>query len=244
MYADDIAIGSQNRQDLQEFMDSVAEWAGKNLLQLNEQKTVHMTFQKGGRTKESDRIHYSGDPLQRVTYFKYLGMTLQSSGKSFHLHAQERAIAAARAMNDIYHISSLSLETAIKLFRCKVRPVLTYGIHQIWQFLKKRDLQRFENVKTSFLKRALGVFKFTPNGMVYEFPKEPFLIEELRLELLLPSTEPYESLLRERNLKRSEIPLEFHTISAMIDRNWPHRDATGGAWISPQTVLKICLPSS
>lgn len=75
-------------------------------------------------------------------------------------------------------------------------------------------------VKASYLKRALGVSKLTPSRLVYEQTKEPFLIEELRLEFLLPSTGPYEVIIKERTEKRKGIDLAFYDMSAFTDRSW------------------------
>jgi hypothetical protein len=50
--------------------------------------------------------------------------------------------------------------------------------------------------------------------------REPFLIEELRTKLQLPSTKNAEAHLAERKKKREEIPLDFYSTDAMLNRNW------------------------
>ena len=44
IYADDMALTAQSCETLQDNFQRLAKWAGKNDLQLNEEKTVHMTF--------------------------------------------------------------------------------------------------------------------------------------------------------------------------------------------------------
>lgn len=71
---------------------------------------------------------------------------------TFGVHAKEKAILAIRAINDIDHIQRISLEVAMKLFKAKIIPILTYSIHPIWENLKKKELKEWEEVKATFLK--------------------------------------------------------------------------------------------
>ena len=79
----------------------------------------------------------------------------------------------------------------MKIFKAKIIPILTYGVHIIWESLKKRDLKTWEGVKATYLKKALGVSKYTPSRLVYLLASEPYLIEELHYTLLLTRTEAY-----------------------------------------------------
>ena len=56
--------------------------------------------------------------------------------------------------------------------------------------------------------------------MAYVLMGELFFIEEIRLSGMLPTTKPYQDLLRTRIRKREEVDMEFYGTSAMIDKNW------------------------
>jgi hypothetical protein len=60
-----------------------------------------------------------------------------------------------------------------------------------------RDLKIMENIKASYLKKILGISRHRPSRYVYLLTREPFLIEDLRNSLLLPSTDAYNKLLTE-----------------------------------------------
>jgi hypothetical protein len=60
----------------------------------------------------------------------------------------------------------------------------------------------------------------TRSRLVYELAKETFLVEELRINLLLPSSESATKLLEERKKKREEIWQDFYATDAMLNRNW------------------------
>lgn len=219
MYADDMVIGSTVKGELQNAFSALVEWADENGLKINKTKTIQMVFRKGGRLAIDDNILHDKNKLEIVNSFKYLGVTLQTTG-SFRIHIKERTVAALKAIYDIQHIQKLSLKTAILLFNTKILPTLTYGLTLIWEKLNKKDLHSIEGVKAKFLKTAMGVSKYTPSRLIYELAREPFLIEELRTLVPLPSTRNAEAHLRERRKKRDEIPAEFYGTDAMTDRNW------------------------
>jgi hypothetical protein len=72
--------------------------------------------------------------------------------------------------------------------------------------LKLKDLAALEKVKARFLKKALGVCKYTRSRLVYELAKETFLVEELRINLLLPYSESATKLLEEKKYGRTSTP--------------------------------------
>ena len=219
-YADDMVLAAKKIEDLQESFNQLIGWAEDNNLKLNKEKTVQMTFRKGGRRKTTETITLKGEDLTVTNAFKYLGVTIQTTGNTFGIHVKEKAITAIRAINDIGHIQQISLEVAMKLFRAKIVPILTHGVHLIWENLKKRDLKEWERVKATFLKRVIGVSKFTPSRYVYILTREPFLMEDLHYALLLPATEAYRELMAENQRKRRDIEEDFYATSAMTDRRW------------------------
>ena len=66
------------------------------------------------------------------------------------------------------------------LLKSKLLPILTYGIEVIWTHLNERNLTTLESVKSTFIKRAIGVAKNTRSRLVYLLVRETFLIEDLR----------------------------------------------------------------
>ena len=150
------------------------------------------TFRKGRRLPATTNITtYQNSNLSMVNSYKYLGVTLQTNGKSFTKHIKEKAAAAIASMNEVRALPRLSLETAIQLFHIKISPIMTYALEIVWEHLKKSDLKLLENVKARYLKKALCLAKNTPSRLVYELTREPFYVEEIRLRIMLPSTTQY-----------------------------------------------------
>ncbi|PSN52113.1 hypothetical protein C0J52_04342 [Blattella germanica] len=77
-----------------------------------------------------------------------------------------------------------------------------------------------ERIKASFLKKALGLSKFTPSRITYLLSKEPFYLEELRLQRLLTATRPYKTVMQEMEAKRTEIWQDLYSTDAMMNEEW------------------------
>ena len=129
MYADDMVNASPNRKDTQHAVNTLAKWADENRFTINEEKTVQMTFRKRGRPMSEE----SRKKLLSVVNSKYLGITFQTTARSYRIHIEDKAAAATRATYSISNISALSLETTKILFDAKIVPILSYSIELIWE---------------------------------------------------------------------------------------------------------------
>jgi hypothetical protein len=63
------------------------------------------------------------------------------------------------------------------------------------------------------------LLRFTASWLAYTMAREPFLVEELRNDLLLPSTDAFKTLMDKRRQKQDNIWWEFYSTEAMIDRD-------------------------
>ena len=215
-----MALAADNIRDLHKGMDIITQWAEENDLTINGSKTELMVFRRGGRPSKEDYIICGGHTLTHKRQFKYLGITMQVTGSTFSVHIKERLAAAIRSMSDIRHLPRMSLNKAMELFRVKVLPSLTYGLEVVWEYLSQKQLQELESMKPRFLKRVLGISKYALSRYAYVLARETFLVEDLRLQMLLPSTTAYEGLIRELQMKRETISESFYTTDAMANTEW------------------------
>jgi hypothetical protein len=190
---------------------------------MNQEKTVQMTFRKCGRNAIGDNVSLLDNPLAIVKKYRYLGITLQTTATSFSIHIQERAAAATKAMYSIKNIASLSTSTSILLFSTTIAPIITYGIHVIWDKLTIGELNKIEKTKAIFMRGAMGVGKIAPSRLVYQLMRETYFVEDIRLQHHLSSTGPYQELIKSRDRKREEIDPEFYNTTAMLDSTWSRK---------------------
>ena len=83
-----------------------------------------------------------------------------------------------------------------------ILPILCYGIEIILSHLSKSN---FATIKAMYLKKVLGVSKTSSSRLIYKMTREPFLIEELRMQLLLPSMSAWEETMKSQQAKKKRI---------------------------------------
>ena len=132
-----MVLGSTAPNKLQRAVNTLTSWAQENSLEINEAKTVQMVFRKGGKIAGTDIMTLNGNPLEIVNKFRYLGITLQTTGTCFSTHTRQQAIAATKAIHEIAQLQKLSIQTAMILFNTKIVPIFTYGITLTWTDLTK-----------------------------------------------------------------------------------------------------------
>jgi hypothetical protein len=103
---------------------------------------------------------------REVKCYKYLGITLQTSGKTFNLHIKETAPSTIHAMPDIQSLSKLLLERSMKLLDVKTVPFLIYSLEILWECLGENGLKTTESVKPTYLKKAPSVSRYTSSWLI------------------------------------------------------------------------------
>jgi hypothetical protein len=99
-----MVLVSKSKQELQEALNDFHDWSQENEFTINKNKTVSMVFRKRRKLAETDFVCCNGERLKYVNSFRYLGVTLQTRGKSIKQHVKERASSALTAMHDIENI--------------------------------------------------------------------------------------------------------------------------------------------
>jgi hypothetical protein len=190
------------------------------------QNTKFMKFRNGGRVRNTDQFSLNGHPIDMVKTFKYLGLTLTPTARSFTAHIIDRSQKAITATFQIPNLRALSLSTALKLFRLKISPIAAYGIDLIWHHLTITQLQLLDRIKPAFLKRVLGVSKYARNRIVYLLCSTSTFIEDLKTSFHLDTTPVYEQFLHVQENKFTEIDPDIFVTPAFTTEAWtaPNRE--------------------
>ena len=164
-----------------------------------------MKLRKGGRISSSVSFQYGGHPIRIVNRYEYLGITVQPL-LTFTDHLQRKKLKSVAAIGTIRRLQTVSLKTAITLFKIKVQPVLEYGLHEIAPFLTPPQLLTLDSIKATFLKRALCVHISTSNTLVFRMCDESSMVEELARNhpIKRTSLEIYEAQRREKIARLEE----------------------------------------
>ena len=137
-----------------------------------------MKFRKGGRYSRQDSFHLYGRPINIVNETKMLGITLQPS-LTFTKHIKSTLRKAAIATLLTRKLDQYSINTGIRLFNIKIRPIVTYGLTAIAEYLKVDDLFEIDKTKSKFLKRMLCVPSTTSTELTHYICNTERLSESL-----------------------------------------------------------------
>ncbi len=78
MYADDICIVNDSVGRLQNQLNVLCTFCNKYGLNVNLSKTKVIIFRNGGPLRQNERFYFNGAELERVSYYKYLGVLFSS----------------------------------------------------------------------------------------------------------------------------------------------------------------------
>ena len=149
-YADDIALINASVQLAENLLHCVERSALQVGLHLNASKTELLTsnISDPGEIKS-----LSGEPIKRVSHFKYLGAYVPNSLHDFN----SRKALAWSAINKLERIwkSDLNKNLKIKFFRACVESILLYN-SETWT-LTQAMTTKIDGLYTKLLRRALNV---------------------------------------------------------------------------------------
>ena len=80
LYADDIVIFANTKEQLQNSLDLLLEYCNRWKLTINISKTKVIVFRNGGVLPQEMKFYYNGEVLEIVSEFKYLGIVFTPGG--------------------------------------------------------------------------------------------------------------------------------------------------------------------
>ena len=196
---------AESAADLQNLLNSFADYVDIWKLKVNVDKTKIMVFSRG-RPPANLFFQYNGSQLDIVNDFNYLGVVLSRTG-SFKKAKQNNIDKATKALYEVLKLGrlhNLSVECQLDLFDKMVKPVLLYGC-EIWGIGNNDEIER---VQLKFCKLLLGLKTSTPSYMIYgELGRYP-----LEVDIKTRTVSFWSKLVTEKESKLSSIiyKLCFH----------------------------------
>jgi hypothetical protein len=220
LYADDIVLLAEDLVMLRAATEELMAFCARLGLELNIGKSKVMKFRRGGHLAATDKLIVRGTEIEFVSSFVYLGFHLTTTLSSFNRHIEERKMVAIMKMIALPDLRCLSLSAAIKIFRLIISPCAAYGIRSIWSAMTKSNMETLEGVKMMFLKRVLGVSKYTKNRTVYIMTGCSSHCEDLVATYALEESPVLNVFLAELEDKLSDIDPDIYRTQALITENW------------------------
>jgi hypothetical protein len=175
LYADDLALLSLLKMELQMMLDVVGEYGIDYEIKYNPDKSQLMICNKNVKRQNSEQhendiyIEYDlkllGEVIPEVSEVTYLGVKITSQNLTSN-HLGERIESAARAMQSLRHIGMynriLNPITKATIYKCMVRPILLHGSEVV--LYNKGHINKIQKAEATMLKKANGFSKYCKNS--------------------------------------------------------------------------------
>ena len=182
-YADDMCVLAPSLRGLQKLLDLCNAYCIEWDICLNVKKTKNLYF--GKKLSFSFRPTLNGVPIDWVTEWKYLGVTLKS-GPRFNCSVTERVKAFYRSLNSLLRIEGRSDDMMLQLIETHCTPILTYAIEIV--HVANRDERRSLRVAyNSVYRKIFGYRVFESVTVLQHSLKRPTweeLVNQRRLGFL------------------------------------------------------------
>ncbi|XP_061621461.1 uncharacterized protein LOC133474126 [Phyllopteryx taeniolatus] len=154
MFADDIVICSESREQLEEQLERWRHALERRGMKISRSKTEYMCMNERGG---GGRMRLQGEEMAKVEDFKYLGSTVQSNGEC----GQEVKKRVQAGWNGWRKVSGVLCDRRVsarmkgKVYKTVVRPAMMYGLETV--ALKRKQEAELEVAEMKMLRFALGV---------------------------------------------------------------------------------------
>jgi len=183
MYADDICVLAESREDLQTLLDAIHLYCLENKLIVNVTKTKILVFHYGRCPSFS--FYYENQNLEVVNSFDYLGFTFTVQ-LTFTPHLQKQIIKARSRIGQLFSslpLMNLPLDTVLNTFEIYITPLFMYGLPLWHSNCSKASISALDSLFTKFLKRYLGLKPFANNATVHFITETMPFSKYLKLKL-------------------------------------------------------------
>ena len=153
-FADDIALATSNRNQMQRKTSKIVETSSKIGLQINIPKTKILRI----NATSQEPILIGQHNLEDVDSFEYLGSKIdETGGTEADIKARiNKSRSAFACLNKVWNSKNLSVKTKLRLFKSNVLSVLLYGA-ETW-FLNKTQVSKLQTYINKCLRRIHKIF--------------------------------------------------------------------------------------
>ena len=168
LYADDLIVMADSKDELQIAIDSVASYCCEYNLTINAKKTQYIIFHKGRLPKNSN-VFLDGQNIQRENSVSYLGFTFTSQLR-FSQHLDKLCVKARARISFLFSsipLAHLPVPILMAVFDVYILPMFRYGLCLWFPHCSDSSIHRMNSTFTIFLKRYLRIPKTSNNGLTH-----------------------------------------------------------------------------
>ena len=129
LWMDDVVLIHHEKEEIQKMLDTINDIAKRFHIQFGKEKSQLLTI---GNTAPPPDLKLGNDILDKTDTYRYLGMTINSSG-NLESHLNKIKGKTEAAIQTIFNLAgneefqSIEMSTIWKLVQTCLIPILTYG---------------------------------------------------------------------------------------------------------------------
>ena len=182
LYADDTVLYQagvsciEAETKLQESVSRFKEWCDVNVLTINASKTKVMAFASRSKVKKCKNlnIRIEGEKLKLAPYFKYLGLTLDST-LNYSQHIASVIKTISYKMTLLAKLKKyLKNETALQIYKSMLLPYFDYA-DIIFDKANLRDTDKLQTLQNKCLRICTGRDRRFDTDRAHKIAHTPFL---------------------------------------------------------------------
>ena len=178
-FADDLALLSSTRQQMQAKTDIMAEKSAQIGLRINRGKTKFLRV----NNQSNEPINVYGEPIDEVNLFIYLGSIVDTSGGTdADIKARKgKARSAFKRLSNLWNSATLSSRLKVRVFNSIVKPVLLYG-SETWR-MNNTPINKVQSFINSCLRKILRVHwpEVISNTELWERTRQTPVKDDIRM---------------------------------------------------------------
>ncbi|KAK3517914.1 hypothetical protein QTP70_027301 [Hemibagrus guttatus] len=207
MFADDIVICSESREQVEENLERWRFALERRGMKASRSKTEYMCVNE---REGSGTVRLQGEKVKKVQEFKYLGSTVQSNGESGK-EVKKRVQAGWNGWSKVSGVlcdRKISARIKGKVYRTVVRLAMLYGLETV--SLRKRQESELEETRMG---KAIEVMIQHVENLRRTYTKEHTELLELR-ENHLQKERSFISHTDRDELRKRKVSAEFYKVAA------------------------------
>ena len=155
-YADDLAIGSTELDNVKNAMFVLEKYCQRNSLKVNVGKTKVVKHRKGRRLARTDQLFFNNTEIEFKDSFEHLGIVLPTKflGSKHLEHLKKKAYAASCSIQSKVQLRKICFKSSVRLYesvifsRCFQRSVITEGkrrtlYQSCWVLFQEMDRNKY-----------------------------------------------------------------------------------------------------
>ena len=154
LFVEDIVLARQDQRELEEDLEIWRNALEKRGLKVSWSKTENL---KTGGVSDGEELKLQGEPIKRVSFFKYLGSVVSSDGSC--KEEVKRRIQSGwmgwRKVSRVLCDRKLSARVKGKMFKSVVRSAMLYGMETV--AVMEKQVENIEVAELKIVRWALGV---------------------------------------------------------------------------------------